>query len=58
MKLFWEILINAIIIICIYYLWNWLMTELLLSKRITFIEAWGLRALAQFLVYKLNDKKE
>jgi hypothetical protein len=50
-KLFWEILINAVIIICIYYLWNWLMTDLLLAKQISFVEAWGLRALTQFLVY-------
>jgi len=50
-KLFWEILINAIIIICIYYLWNWLMTDLLLAKKISIFESWGLRALVQFLIY-------
>lgn len=50
-KLFWEILINAVIIICIYYLWNWLMTDLFLARRVSFIEAWGLRALVQFLIY-------
>lgn len=50
-KLFWEILINAIIIICIYYLWNWLMTDLLSAKKISIFESWGLRALVQFLIY-------
>ena len=57
-KLFWEILINAIIIICIYYLWNWLVTELLLARRVSFIEAWGLRALVQFLIYNHNYERK
>ena len=57
-KLFWEILINAVIIICIYYLWNWLITDLLLAKRISFVEAWGLRALVQFLVYNHSYERK
>ena len=57
-KLFWEILINAVIIICIYYLWNWLITELLLARRVTFVEAWGLRALTQFLVYNHSYERK
>ena len=56
-KLFWEIVINAVIIIFIYYLWNWLMTDLLLARRISFVEAWGLRALIQFLVYNHNHER-
>ena len=50
-KLFWEILTNLVMIICIYYLWNWLMTDLLLARRVSFVEAWGLRVLVQFLIY-------
>ena len=57
-KLFWEILINAVIIICIYYLWNWLITELLLARRVTFVESWGLRALTQFLVYNHSYERK
>jgi len=57
-KLFLEILINAIIIICIYYLWNWLMTDLLLARRVTIIESWGLRALVQFLIYSHNHERK
>ena len=56
-KLFWEILINAIIIICIYYLWNWLMTDLLSAKKISIFESWGLRALVQFLTYNINYER-
>ena len=50
-NLFWEILINVIFIICIYYLWNWLMTDLISAKKISIFESWGLRALVQFLIY-------
>lgn len=50
-NLFWEILINVIFIICIYYLWNWLMTDLISAKKISIFESWGLRALIQFLIH-------
>lgn len=56
-KLIWEILINAIIIICIYYLWNWLMTDLLSAKKISIFESWGLRALVQFLTYNIDYER-
>ena len=53
-----EILVNAISIVCIYYLWNWLMPDLIMAKEITFIQAWGIRALMQFCVwFKIHDKK-
>lgn len=55
-KYFWEILINAVIIICIYYLWNWLMPDLISSEKLTFVQAWGIRALVQFLIYNRNYK--
>lgn len=56
-KLFWEILINAIIIMCIYYLWNWLMTDLLSAKKISIFESWGMRALVQFLIYNIDYER-
>ncbi len=56
-KIFWEMLINAIFIICIYYLWNWLVTDLLLAKKISIFESWGLRALVQFLTYSSHERK-
>ena len=57
-KLFWEILINAVIIICIYYLWNWLMPDLISSEKLTFVQAWGIRALVQFLIYNRNYERK
>ena len=57
-KLFWEILINAIIIMCIYYLWNWLMTDLLSAKKISIFESWGMRALVQFLIYNIDYERK
>jgi hypothetical protein len=53
-----EILFNAISIVCIYYLWNWLMPNLIMAKEITFIQAWGMRTLMQFCVwFRSPDKK-
>lgn len=57
-KYFWEILINAVIIICIYYLWNWLMPDLISSEKLTFVQAWGIRALVQFLIYNRNYERK
>jgi len=56
-KFIWEILINAVIIICIYYLWNWLVTDLISAKKLTFVQAWGIRALVQFLIYSHNYER-
>ena len=53
-----EVLVNAISIVCIYYLWNWLMPDLIMAKEITFIQAWGMRTLVQFCVwFRSPDKK-
>ena len=53
-----EIILNTICIACVYYLWNWIMPNVILAKRITFLEAWGLRILVQFCVWFRNyDKK-
>lgn len=53
-----ELLFNAISIVCIYYLWNWLMPDLTMAKEITFIQAWGIRTLVQFCVwFKIHNKK-
>jgi len=53
-----EILVNAISIVCVYYLWNWLMPDLIMAKEITFIQAWGIRTLVQFCVwFRSPDKK-
>ena len=53
-----ELLINAISIVCIYYLWNWLMPDLIMAKEISLIQAWGIRTLVQFCMWsKIHDKK-
>lgn len=56
-KMFWEILINAIIIISIYFLWNWLMPDLIMAKNITILQAWILRALIQLCTYTHHERK-
>ena len=56
-KMFWEVLINAIIIISIYFLWNWLMPDLIMAKNITILQAWILRALIQLCAYTYHERK-
>ena len=53
-----EILVNVISIICIYYLWNWLMPELIMAKEISLLQAWGIRTLVQFCVWFRPVKKD
>lgn len=53
-----EIVFNVIFLVCIYFLWNWLMPNLIMAKKITFLEAWGLRTLAQFCTYRMNYSKK
>jgi hypothetical protein len=57
-KLFLEIAMTAIYVICIYYLWNWLMPEIMMAREITLLQAWGFRALAQFLTYNFSSEKK
>ena len=52
-----EIAINFISMLGVYYLWNWLMPELIMAKKITFLQAWGMRSLAQFCVYQISHTK-
>ena len=53
-----ELILNAICIACVYYLWNWLMPNLIMAKRITFLEAWGLRTLVQFCTWHRDYNKK
>ena len=52
-----EIVVNAIIIICIYFLWNWLMPDLIMAKNITILQAWILRALIKLCTYTSYERK-
>lgn len=45
-----ELVVNLIFIVGIWVLWNWLMPSIIMAKKISIIEAWGLRALVQFCV--------
>lgn len=53
-----EIIINTIFIICVYFLWNWLMPNLIMAKQINILEAWGLRTLAQFCTWHKDYNKK
>jgi hypothetical protein len=42
----------------VYYLWNWLMPELIMAKEISLLQAWGIRTLVQFCVWFRPVKKD
>ena len=52
-----EIIINFVSMVCIYYLWNWLMPELIMAREISLLQAWGIRTLVQFCVWFRPIKK-
>ena len=52
-----EILLQLFLIIGVYYFWNWLIPELMMAKKITLFQAWGIRSLAQFCVYHISHTK-
>jgi hypothetical protein len=53
-----EIFINFISMLGVYYLWNWLMPELIMAKEISLLQAWGVRTLVQFCVWFRPVKKD
>jgi len=53
-----EILLQLLLIIGVYCFWNWLMPELIMAKKITFFQAWGIRGLAQFCVWRTSNTKK
>ena len=53
-----EIFINFISMLGVYYLWNWLMPELIMAKEISLLQAWGVRTLVQFCVWFRPIKKD
>jgi len=56
-KILLEIVVNAIIIICIYFLWNWLMPDLIMAKKITILQAWILRVLVSLCTFTFHERK-
>jgi hypothetical protein len=54
-----EIFINFISMLGVYYLWNWLMPQLIMAKEISLLQAWGIRTLVQFCVwFRANTSNE
>jgi len=52
-----EILLQLLLITGVYCFWNWLMPELIMAEKITFFQAWGIRGLAQFCVWRTSNTK-
>ena len=52
-----EVLVNAIAMAGIYYLWNWLMPDLIMAKNVTVLQAWTLRVLVSLCTYTYHERK-
>lgn len=52
-----EIIFNFICITCVYFLWNWLMPNLIMAKQINILEAWGIKTLVSFCVWHRWERK-
>jgi len=57
-ELFIEIFLNMLVVVGIYYLWNWLMPSLIMARQINILEAWGLRTLGQFCTWHRDYRKK
>jgi len=56
-KILLEVVVNAILIACIYFLWNWLMPDLIMAKKITILQAWILRVLVSLCTFTSHERK-
>jgi len=56
-KILLEVVVNAILIACIYFLWNWLMPDLIMAKNVTILQAWMLRVLVSLCTYSSHERK-
>jgi len=56
-KILLEVVVNAILIACIYFLWNWLMPDLIMAKKITMLQDWILRVLVSLCTFTSHERK-
>ena len=49
-ELMWGVIFDILIVICIYFLWNWLMPDIISAKKITLLQAWMLKLLVNLLI--------
>jgi len=57
-ELMWGIVFDIIIIICIQFLWNWLMPDIISAKKITLLQAWMLKLIVNLLIHNRDFERK
>lgn len=57
-ELMWGIVFDILIIICIQFLWNWLMPDIISAKKITLLQAWMLKLIVNLLIHNRDFERK
>jgi len=57
-ELMWGIVFDILIVICIYFLWNWLMPDIISAKKITLLQAWMLKLIVNLLIHNRDFERK
>jgi hypothetical protein len=57
-ELMWGVIFDILIVICIYFLWNWLMPDIISPKKITLLQAWMLKFLVNLLIHNRDFERK
>jgi len=57
-ELMWGIIFDILIVICIYFLWNWLMPDIISAKKITLLQAWMLKLIVNLLIHNRDFERK
>jgi hypothetical protein len=57
-ELMWGVIFDILIVICIYFLWNWLMPDIISAKKITLLQAWMLKFLVNLLIHNRDFERK
>ena len=57
-ELMWGVIFDILIVICIYFLWNWLMPDIISAKKITLLQAWMLKLIVNLLIHNRDHERK
>jgi len=57
-ELMWGVIFDILIVICIYFLWNWLMPDIISAKKITLLQAWMLKLIVNLLIHNRDFERK
>ena len=57
-ELMWGVIFDILIVICIYFLWNWLMPDIISAKKITLLQARMLKLIVNLLIHNRDHERK